>query len=112
MKKIIFLSTFILSCVTLPSFSACKIEELGSCKADISSTINKSIQDKIVPNNLDRIREPHSSFENRTQLGQPQIPENINMEPIQEENTQPYNANCQFGNCFNRQNAGENSNNR
>lgn len=112
MKKIIFLSTLILSCVTLPSFSACKIEVLENCKADIGVGINNTLQDKIMPNNLERIRQPHNSFENRTQLGQPQIPENINMEPIQEENTQPYNANCQFGNCFSRQNAGENSNNR
>ena len=36
----------------------------------------------------------------------------LNMEPIQEEDTQPYNAGCQFGNCMNRQNAGENINNR
>ncbi len=112
MKKIIILSVLFLSCVSLPTFSACKIENLGACKADIGNVINSSLQDKIMPNNLERIKQPHNSFENRTQLGQPQIPENINMEPIQEENTQPYNANCQFGNCFNRQNAGENSNNR
>ncbi|MBR6723117.1 hypothetical protein IKL64_06655 [bacterium] len=112
MKKILILSALFLSCVSLPVFSACKIENLGACKADIGNVINSSLQDKIMPNNLERIKQPHNSFENRTQLGQPQIPENINMEPIQEENTQPYNANCQFGNCFNRQNAGENSNNR
>ena len=112
MKKIIILSAFILSCIQVKSFASCQIEKLETCKADISSTIHKSIQDKIIPNNLDRIKEPNNSFENRTQLGQPQIPENLNMEPIQEEDTQPYNANCQFGNCMNRQNAGENINNR
>ena len=112
MKKILILSALILLESNLPTFSACQIEKLGTCKADIGSTIHKSIQEKIVPNNLDRIKTPHNSFENRTQLGQPQIPSNINMEPIQEENTQPYDANCQFGNCLNRQNAGENSNNR
>ncbi|MBQ8669558.1 hypothetical protein IJ472_07235 [bacterium] len=112
MKKIIILSVFVLSFSTLSAHSACQIEKLEACKADIGSAINSSLQDKIMPNNLERIKQPHNSFENRTQLGQPQIPENINMEPIQEENTQPYNANCQFGNCMNRQNAGENSNNR
>lgn len=112
MKKIIILGAILLSCINLPTFSACKIENLGTCKADIGDGINTSLQDRIMPNNLEKIKQPHNSFENRTQLGQPQIPANINMEPIQEENTQPYNANCQFGNCFNRQNAGENSNNR
>lgn len=112
MKKIIILGAILLSCINLPTFSACKIENLGTCKADIGDRINTSLQDRIMPNNLEKIKQPHNSFENRTQLGQPQIPANINMEPIQEENTQPYNANCQFGNCFNRQNAGENSNNR
>ncbi len=111
MKKIIILSTLILSCIQI-SFASCQLEKLESCKADISSAINKSIQEKILPNNLDRIKEPHNSFEYRTQLGQPLIPENLNMEPIQEEDTQPYNAGCQFGNCMNRQNAGENANNR
>lgn len=112
MKKIIILSAIILSCIHIESFASCQLEKLENCKADINSAINKSIQDKIVPNNLDRLREPHNSFEYRTQLGQPQIPENINMEPIQEEDTQPYNASCQFGNCMNRQNMGEQSNNR
>ena len=31
-------------------------------------------------------------------------------EPIQQQDTQPYDANCQFGNCFNRTNAGESKN--
>ena len=112
MKKTIILSAIILSCCSLPTFSSCKIEQLEACKADIGKGINDTLQDRIMPNNLEKIKQPHNTFENRTQLGQPQIPENINMEPIQEENTQPYNANCQFGNCMNRQNAGENSNNR
>jgi hypothetical protein len=47
---------------------------------------------------------------NRTKLGQPNLPENINQQPIQTEDTQPYDANCQFGNCFNRTNAGGDKN--
>jgi hypothetical protein len=112
MKKIIILATLAIFCTTISTFSACEIEKLDSCKADIGIGINEKIQDKILPNNLEKIKKPHNTFENRTQLGQPQIPSNINMEPIQEENTQPYDANCQFGNCMNRQNSGENKNNR
>lgn len=106
MKKIIILTALLLSCFTLPVFSACKIEDLGACKADIGSGINDKLQDKILPNNIENMKLPKNTFENRTQLGQPQIPDNINMEPIQEENNQPYDANCQFGNCMNRGNSG------
>lgn len=112
MKKFILPAILVIFYITLPTFGACKIEQLEACKADIGTGINDRIQDKILPNNLEKIKQPHNTFENRTQLGQPQIPDNINMEPIQEENTQPYDANCQFGNCMNRQNAGENKNNR
>lgn len=111
MKKIIILTTLILSCFTLPVFSACKIEDLGACKADIGSGINDKLQDKILPNNIENMKLPKNTFENRTPLGQSQIPDNINLEPIQEENNQPYDANCQFGNCINRGNSGADKNN-
>lgn len=111
MKKIIILGALVLSYFQLQSFASCQLEKLENCKADINSAINKSIQDKIIPNNLDSLREPHNSFENRTQLGQPQLPENINIEPNQED-TQSYNANCQFGNCMNKQNTNGKPNNR
>ncbi len=108
MKKIIMFSVFC-AILTLPqSFAACPINTPGVCKADIGSGINDKLQDKILPNNLEQITKPNSSFDNRTNLGQPHIPDNINMEPIQEENTQPYDANCQFGNCINRGDSGSN----
>lgn len=106
MKKIIILTALLLSCISLPTFSACKIEDLGACKADIGSGINNRLQDKILPNNIENMKLPKNTFENRTQLGQPQIPENINMEPSQEQINRPYDANCQFGNCLNRTNSG------
>ena len=59
---------------------------------------------------MDKLIKPQNTMESRSQLGQPQVPENINMEPIQQQDTQPYDANCQFGNCFNRTNAGESKN--
>lgn len=110
MKKIIILTALILFSSNLPGFSACPIDNIGACKADIGSGINNRLQDKILPNNLEKIKQPKNTFENRTQLGQPQIPDHINMEPNQEENTQPYDANCQFGNCMNRTNSGAGKN--
>lgn len=112
MKKIIILSALILFSANLQVFSACPINNIGACKADIGSGINTRLQDKILPNNIEKIKQPQNSFENRNQLGQPQIPEQINMEPVQEQINQPYDANCQFGNCINRNNSGANKNNR
>lgn len=110
MKKIIILSAILLSISGLQAYSACPIEATDACKADIGAGINDRLQEKLIPNNLNQITDPKNSFNNRTKLGQPNIPENINMEPEQEESTQPYNANCQFGNCMNSINAGEHKN--
>ena len=110
MKKIIIFSALFLCSLFLSAFAACPISEIGACKADIGSGINTRIQDKVLPNNLDKIIKPQNTMDSRSQLGQPQVPENINMEPIQQQDTQPYDANCQFGNCFNRTNAGESKN--
>lgn len=110
MKKIIILTALILLSSNLQTFSACPIDNIGACKADIGSGINNQLQDKIIPNNLEKIKQPKNTFENRSQLGQPQIPDQINMQPHQEENTQPYDANCQFGNCMNRTNSGAGKN--
>lgn len=110
MKKIIILSALIIFSANLQVFSACPIDAIGACKADIGSGINNRLQDKIIPNNIEKIKQPKNTFENRSQLGQPQIPEQINMEPHQEQINQPYDANCQFGNCMNRTNSGAGKN--
>ena len=84
------------------TLSACPIDKPGACKADIGSGINNTLQDKIIPNNLQQTIQPNNSMNNRTPLGQSFTPDNIHREPIQEESNQPYDANCQFGNCINR----------
>lgn len=111
MLKRIIISLILISTGTI-SFATCPIDISGSCKADIGAGINDKLNDKIIPNNLNQITKPNNTLEDRTQLGQPNIPDNINMEPAQEENTQPYDANCQFGNCMNRTNAGSQGNKR
>lgn len=112
MKKIIILSIMFCAVTGLAVYSACPLSGAtgAACKADIGAGINDRLQDKIIPNNLDNKVKPNSSFNNRSNLGQPNLPENINMEPIQEQSTQPYDANCQFGNCMNSRNAGQNRN--
>jgi len=102
MLKKIIISGAILLTGSGYAFAACPIDALGACKADIGSGINDKLQDKILPDNLNKIKQPNNSFNNRTNLGQPHTPENIHMEPLQEQNTKPYDANCQFGNCINR----------
>lgn len=110
MKKIIISALLIM--IGTPIYASCPINTPGVCKADIGPGINDRLDDKLIPNNLNQISQPNNTFNNRTQLGQPNVPENINMEPAQEESTQPYNADCQFGNCMNRTNVGEQSNKR
>lgn len=111
MKKII-ITAIILTIGNIGYCAACSLDKPGTCQANIGPGINDRINDKLIPNNLDNIVKPNNSFNNRTQLGQPNLPSNVNMEPAQEESTQPYDANCQFGNCINRTNAGEKGNNR
>jgi len=110
MKKIIIFGALAVIISGSFVYSACPIESLGACKADIGSGINDTLNDKILPNRLDQQIKPNNSFNNRTNLGQPNLPDTINMEPIRQENTQPYNADCQFGNCMNRPNSGGNQN--
>ena len=103
MLKRIIMIMGIFSFISMTStILACPIDKPGSCKADIGSGINNTLQDKIIPNNLQQTVQPNNSMNNRTQLGQPFTPDNIHREPVQEEGNQPYNANCQFGNCINR----------
>ena len=81
MKKIIIFSVLFLFGLFGCAFAGCPISELDACKADIGSGINTHIQDKVLPNNLDKLIKPQNTMESRSQLGQPQVPENINMEP-------------------------------
>lgn len=110
MKKIIILTALAAVFSSVQAFAACPINQPGFCKADIGSGINDTLQDKILPNNLQQTIQPNNTFNNRTQLGQPHVPDNINMEPVQEEINKPYDANCQFGNCINRGDIDSNKN--
>lgn len=107
MKKILIPAVMLLFLTTaIPANSACPIDKPGVCKADIGTGINDKLHDKILPNNLNQKIQPNNTMNSRTNLGQPSLPDNINMRPVQEEVTQPYNANCQFGNCINNENSG------
>ena len=111
MKKILLLSALLVFCINLTSFGACSISDLGICQAEINRQEfgNTSLKDRMIPNRMDNIRQPNTLMENRSMQGQQQTPEHINRELIQQEATQPYNSNCQFGNCINRTNSGINN---
>jgi hypothetical protein len=110
MKKILITLLIIGLNFNIITFGACKIDSLDACKADIGSGINDKLQDKVLPNNIQQMTKPNNTFNNRTNLGQPNIPSNIHMQSAEEELTQPYDANCQFGNCMNNTNAGKTKN--
>ncbi|MCM1339597.1 MAG: hypothetical protein NC191_08005 [Muribaculaceae bacterium] len=101
MKKILILGILFATFNTIQYTHACPIDK--PCKADIGAGINDKLPNKILPDNLNKQIQPNNTMNNRTNLGQPSLPENINMRPVQQESTQPYNANCQFGNCLNNQ---------
>ena len=111
MKNISILSLVMFSALFAQVYGACSISSLENCTADINPNYGRpTLQDRILPDRIDKLKQPNSSFDNRNTQGQMHTPDNINMEPIQRENTQPYNANCQFGNCMNRTNSGANNN--
>ena len=111
MKKILILSAVILLNVTLTSYGACSVGNIGFCRSGIQRQElgNTNLQDRMIPNRINNMEQPNALMENRGMQGQTQTPENINRELFQQETTQPYNSNCQFGNCINKTNAGINS---
>lgn len=106
----IAIAIFVLGLVSVPTVASCLIDNINACTTSMDTGLDSSLKNRILPNRLEQHIQPNSSFNNRNNLGQPNLPDSINMEPAQEENTQPYNANCQFGNCLNRKNAGQNGN--
>lgn len=80
--------------------SACPIKAMGSCTASVQSQ-DQTINDKLLPNNLDQLVNPSKS--NGAQP-HPSMPESINFgaennNSTNQENVTPYNASCQFGFC-------------
>lgn len=110
MKKILILSAALLLNINLYAFGTCSVNNLGFCSSGIQRQElgNTNLQDRMIPNRINNINQPNALMENRGMQGQTQTPENINRELFQQELTQPYNSNCQFGNCINRTNAGIN----
>jgi hypothetical protein len=110
MKKILILGTILALNLSLGALGSCNIDSLDACKADIGNGINDKLNEKILPNNIQQMTRPNNTFNNRTNLGQPNIPNSIHMQSAEEELTQPYDANCQFGNCMDNVNAGKTKN--
>ena len=114
MKKIIIMSFALIIAGSLQAKSACNIDKLDVCTTIMGATgiqsggINKNLGNKIIPDNLNKRQQPKSRFNNRGQQGQSQFPTQMNRDMSQQESTQPYDANCQFGNCINQNNLGGN----
>ena len=108
MKKIIIISCAMLLNISLTVYGACSVNSLGFCHSGIQRQEfgNTNLKDRMIPNRIDNISQPNALMENRGMQGQTQTPENINRELFQQESTQPYSSNCQFGNCINRTNSG------
>ena len=111
MKKILILSAAIIFYAIPNAFAFCSVNNLGFCQSGIQRQElgNPNLKDRMIPNRIDNMSQPNALMENRGMQGQIQTPENINRELFQQESTQPYNSNCQFGNCINKTNAGINS---
>ena len=107
MKKIIILSVIVLASMNI-SLGACPVSSLGICQSEINrqdfGRIN--LKDRMIPSRIETMQQPNSVLQDRTQQGQTQSPPQINQQLFQQEATQPYNSNCQFGNCINKTNSG------
>lgn len=111
MKKILILSAIMIVYTVQGALAFCSVNNLGFCQSGIQRQElgNPNLQDRMIPNRIDNLSQPNTLMENRGMQGQTQTPENINRELFQQESTQPYNSNCQFGNCINKTNAGINN---
>ncbi len=112
MKKIIIMSVLALIASGTIVYSACKIEELGSCKVGLQGQ-NQTIKDKLLPNHLNQMINPTRNNSREFKAPPHFIPEMINTEtnnnPENQEMNTPYNASCQFGVCLPGQNSGNGS---
>lgn len=108
MRKIIILGFVILAGINSLTYAACPINSLGVCQAEIirQDLGNSNIQDRLIPSRVNNMQQPNTVMQDRTQQGQAQSPPQINRQLFQQESTQPYNSNCQFGNCLNNTNSG------
>jgi hypothetical protein len=110
MKKILILTSALIFSISQIAYGACTVDSLGLCQSGITTQElgSTNLQNRLIPNRINNMGQPNTLMENRGMQGQTQTPENINRELCQQESTQPYNSNCQFGNCINKTNAGIN----
>lgn len=90
------------------SYGSCPVTSLGICQSEINRQEfgNINLQDRMIPSRINNMQQPTTVMQDRSMQGQSQSPPQINRELFQQETTQPYNSNCQFGNCINQTNSG------
>ena len=103
MKNIIIISVLALIASCTIVYSACKVEELGSCTVGFQEQ-NPTIKDKLVPNRLEQLVNPTRNSSREFKAPPHFIPETINTDsynnPENQEMDTPYNSACQFGVCL------------
>lgn len=103
MKKILILSFLSLMVSQTIVYSACQLENLGSCTVGLQGQ-NQTIKDKLLPDHLNQMVNPTRNTSREFKIQPHNIPEMINTDidddPENEETNTPYNASCQFGVCF------------
>lgn len=109
MKKILILSLSTLITTGTVVYSACLLENLGSCTVGLQGQ-NQTIKDKLLPNHLNQMINPTRNTSREFKIQPHNIPETINLDvdddPENAETNTPYNANCQFGVCMPGENKG------
>lgn len=105
MKKIIIFTFLTILFTNSPAvYSACSLENIeakGSCTA-IVGTPEPTLQERLVPNNLNQLVNPNKDSFAAPTAKQYAAPESVNMNPAKKEAPQEpqYDANCQFGVCL------------
>lgn len=103
MKKILIITTLVVLSSSLQVQSACDVNKLESCKANLGSQ-NQTIKNKLVPNNLKQMSNPTRDSSREFKHTPHSMPENITNDsennPRNKSISSPYNADCQFGVCL------------
>lgn len=103
MKKILIFTAIAVIISGLQVQSACDINKLESCKANLGSE-NKTIKDKLLPNNLEQMtsstRDKSREFKHTPHTMPENITNNSQNNPRSKSMNSPYNSACQFGVCL------------
>lgn len=104
MKKIVIFSLFVIVLNIPAVFGACSLESIeakGSCTAIVGPP-EPSLQDRLIPNNLNQLVNPNRDAFEAPKTKQYTEPESVNMNPAPSEAPADpqYDANCQFGVCL------------